>query len=496
MTESYSDRSYWNATCDAVGFPALSNDHEADVVIIGGGIVGITTARLLKDRGLRVAVVEARRVGREVTGRSTAKVTSQHRLIYQTLEQKFGRDHAALYADAQETGVRMIREFAERHSIDCDLERKSAYTFTTDPARVEEFEKEVSVARQVGLPATLVRHLDLPFAIAAAVGFSDQAQFHPTKYVSGLAQTLPGDGCSVFEASRVVDWSPQRVATDGGSITAKHVVMATHMPLGQTGLYYARAYPKAEPVIVARIRTVPADMYLSADQPSHSIRTHRQSDGTVYAIAAGNHFRPGYTDEEREAFADLESWLRQHFGAGDPEYRWVNEDYMSMDSAPFVGWSTGDDSYLVATGFGAWGISNGTAAGLILADLATERDNKWLPLFHAGRVKPVAGAGTFVKENAEVAANLLGGYLARKLKSFDELARGHAAILKIDGKNVAGFRDESGTLHAVSAACTHMGCVLGWNENDRTWDCPCHGSRFALDGAVLHGPAVKPLELR
>lgn len=494
MTDSLQDRTYWNATATAPEFPQLAGDVSVDIAIVGGGIVGVTTARMIKDIGQTVAVIEARRVGRQVTGKSTAKLTSQHNIIYQTLEQKFGEARARLYAEAQESAIREVRSLAARHGIDCDLESKSAYTYTCDDGAVAKIEKEVEVARRLGLPATLVRHTDLPFAVRAAIRFDDQAQFHPTKYLAGLAQTIPGDGCHVFEHSRAVDWEPTRVVTDHGSVRARHVVMATHLPLGQVGGYYAQAYPQAEPVIAARIGRVPDGMYINVEQPSHSIRTHRRDNGDVYGIVAGSHFKPGHTDDERKHFEDIERWLAEHFDAGPVEYRWVNEDYKPMDSAPFIGWSSsGGDGYLVATGFGAWGLSNGTAAGMILADLAAGKDNRWLELFDATRVKPIAGGLEFVKENAAVAAHLLSGYLSRRPKSFDELSPGDAAILKIDGKTVAAFKDEQGQVHAVSAVCTHMGCILGWNETDRSWDCPCHGSRFALDGEVIHGPATKAL---
>ncbi|MBV8686915.1 MAG: FAD-dependent oxidoreductase [Alphaproteobacteria bacterium] len=491
------DRSYWNATAgEGPAFPALAGDLEVDVAIVGGGIVGVTAARLLKDRGQRVALVEARRVGRQVTGKSTAKISSQHGILYQTLERKFGQDKARLYAEAQEAGIREIARLARQYGVDADIEPTPAFVYTNDESYVEQIEKEVEVARRLGLPASLTRDTGLPFEVLQAMRWENQAQFHPTRYVAGLAATLPGEGCHVFERSRVVDYDPNRVVTDAGSVRAGAVVMATHLPLGQVGLYYSLAYPMAEPVIAAPIRRVPPGMYKNAEQPGHSIRTHRRGD-QVYAIVAGSHYKPGHPDDELRYMADIERWLAAHFDAGPVEYRWINEDYSAMDSAPFIGWSShGGNGYLVATGFAAWGISNGTAAAMIIADLATGKENGWSAIFDAARIKPVAGAGEFVKENAEVAAHLVSGYLSRKPKSYDELAPGDAAIMKIDGDNVAAFKDEDGRVHAVSAVCTHMGCLVGWNATDRTWDCPCHGSRFELSGEVIHGPATKPLGSR
>ncbi|HEX8215918.1 MAG TPA: FAD-dependent oxidoreductase [Allosphingosinicella sp.] len=488
------NRTYWNETAEVPAFPRLSGDLDVDVAVIGGGIVGITTARFLKDQGLKVAVIEARRVGQQVTGKSTAKMSSQHGILYQTLESKFGEDKARLYAEAQETGIRRISELAAQYGIEADIETLPAYVWTDDESYVSKLEKEVELARRLGLPASIVRgEIGLPFEVLAAMRWDDQAQFHPVKYVAGLAATIPGDGSHVFEGSRAIDYETTRVVTDRGTVTARHVVMATHLPLGQVGLYYSMAHPHAEAVVAAPIERAPPGMYKNAETPDRSIRTHRHS-GKLYAIAAGNHFKPGHPDDEQESVRDIERWLAETFNAGPVEYRWVNEDYEAMDSAPYVGWSSkGGDGYLVATGFAAWGISNGTAAAMIIADLVAGRENPWLPVFDASRVKPVAGAKEFAKENLSVAAHLVSGYLSRKPKDYDELEPGHAAIMKVDGENVAAFKDERGKVHAVSAVCTHMGCLVGWNATDRTWDCPCHGSRFELSGEVIHGPATKPL---
>jgi glycine/D-amino acid oxidase-like deaminating enzyme/nitrite reductase/ring-hydroxylating ferredoxin subunit len=486
---------YWIDSCSPPEFPTLQADLTVDVAIIGGGIVGISAARFIKAQGMTVAVVEARRIGQGVSGKATAKVTSQHGITYQTLEQKFGEDRARLYAEAQEAGLKRIIELSHTHGFEADIEIKPAFVYTRDKRHVEDIEKEVDVARRLGLPATLTRDTGLPFDVLAAMRWDNQAQFHPVKYVSGLAATIPGDGSHVFENSPVIDWDPHRIATGRGTVRARRVVMATNLPLGQTGLYYATNYPMAEPVIAAPISRVPPAFYKNVEHPGHSIRTH-DFNGRTYAIAAGSHFKPGHDEDAQRYFADLEDWLTESFAADPIEYRWVNEDYSSMDGAPFVGWSSSntEESYLVATGFAAWGFTNGTAAGMMIADLVAGRDNPWLKLFDATRVKPLAGGTEFVKETASVAGHLIGGYVSRKPKSYDDLKSGDAGILKIDGENVAAFRDERGRVHAVSAACSHMGCLLGWNATDRTWDCLCHGSRFALTGEVLHGPAVSPLK--
>jgi glycine/D-amino acid oxidase-like deaminating enzyme/nitrite reductase/ring-hydroxylating ferredoxin subunit len=487
--------SYWNATAPAGDHPRLTGEIEVDVAIVGGGIVGVTLARALKDRGVSFALVEARRIGEEVTGKSTAKITSQHNIAYSVIARKFGEQGARHYAEANEAGLRMIVELAERHAIACNLERRPAITYTRDERHVAEIEKEAELAGRLGLPASLTRDTGLPFDVVAAMRWDDQAQFHPVRYVKGLAQTLAGGGGQIFEQSRVVDWAGDRIATDAGTVKARHVVMATHLPLGQTGFFYAETHPHMHPVIMGRAEAgrVPHGMYISVESPRHSVRGHRDDEGQDWIICTGPSFKHGHVDQEREGFAEIERFAAEHFGV-TADYRWTNEDYAPIDHAPFVGWSSrSTDAVLVATGFNAWGITTGTAAAMLLADLATGRDNPWLSLFDARRVKPIAGGPEFVKNNAEVAADLVGGYLARKPSDPEALAPGEAAVFKVDGDNVAAYRDPKGKLHAVSAVCTHMGCIVGWNETDRSWDCPCHGSRFGMDGDVIHGPAVEPL---
>lgn len=485
---------YWNDTARSTSvFPTVSGDLNVDVAIVGGGIVGITTARMLKDQGLTVAVVESQRVGRQATGKSTAKVTSQHGLLYQQLIKKYDQTQARRYADAQQSGLMLIRHLIEKYQIECDLETLPAYIYTTDPAHVSELEREATLARQLGLPASVTNVSGLPFGVQAALRFEGQAQIHPVNFVAQLAHTLPGDGSHVFEQSPVISWEPQSVVTTGGTITASHVILATQLPLGLTGGYYTKAFPHAEPVIAARVASELDGMYLSAGSPLRSIRTHRNAQGDVYLLAAGDSFKPGETTAQRESFQALEAWISEHFGPMTVTHRWINEDFSAMDSVPFVGRSS-RSGYLVATGFSGWGFTNGAAAAIMLRDIITGTRNDWQALFDADRINPVAGGTTFLKESAGVVSKLAKGYIkSSPVGSPDELAAGEAAVMQIDKKKVAAYRDETGTLHTLSAVCTHLGCVVGWNATDRTWDCPCHGSRFSLAGHVISGPAVKPL---
>ncbi len=494
-------RSFWTATAKETPptYPALRSDLQVDVAIVGGGIVGLTAAEMLRRAGRSVAVLEARRVGQQVTGRSTAKVTSQHGLIYDRLIRDFGEDGARIYGEANEQAIGRIEEFVAELDLDCDLARASAYVYAATPAELPQIQREVEAALRLGLPAAYVDQLPLPFATAGGIRFDGQAQFQPYDYTLGLARSVASAG-RIFEHTRVTaieDDEPCVVRTEAGAtVTAKDVIVATHIPIGKIGLFFAKAFPYAHPVIAARVNAdrILDGMFISAGLPSHSVRFARHG-GQNYVIAAGDSYKPGHTDEQSRAFADLDRFLQDAFGVTATEYRWTNEDFDAMDGVPFIGRSPGSGHQFVATGFNAWGITGGTVAGILLADLIAGQTNPWAELFNAGRAKPVAGGPSFLKENMHAAQHLMSErILKRRPDASGAIGPGEGAIIELDGKQVAVHRDTEGRLHAVSAICTHLGCVVGWNGVDRTWDCSCHGSRFGLDGSVIHGPAVSPLE--
>lgn len=492
---------FWTATASeaAPSYPRLSANLEVDVAIVGGGIVGLTAAELLKRTSRSVAVLEARRVGQQVTGRSTAKVTSQHGLIYDRLIRDFGEEEARIYGEANEQAIRRIEQLTIELRIACDFARAPAYVYAAKPEELPQIEREVEAARWLGLPAAYVDQLPLPFTIAGGIRFDDQAQFQPYDYTVGLARSVASGGM-IFEQTRVTaveDGDPCVVRTESGpTVTARDVIVATHLPIGKIGLFFAKAFPYAHPVVAARIDAsrIVDGMFISAGSPSRSVRFARHAEQT-YLVAAGDSYKPGHSDEQEQAFADLDRFLLEAFGLAASDYRWTNEDFNAMDGVPFIGRSPGSGHEFVATGFNAWGLTGGTAAAMLLTDLISGRENPWAELFNAGRAKPIAGGPSFLKENVHSARQLVSErLLKRRPDAAGTIGPGEGAIIDLGGEQVAVHRDTEGGLHAVSAICTHMGCVVGWNGVDRTWDCSCHGSRFGLDGSVIHGPAVSPLE--
>ena len=496
MPAAAQDRCYWTETARAApAHSPLQGDHGVDVAIIGGGIVGIVAARLLKDRGLTVAVVEAGRAGHGVTGRSTAKVTAQHSLFLQRIENQHGAEAARAYADANRAGVALIGELVRRHSLACDWEAADSYVYATTAESAEQLEAERAAAERAGLAMQIVGDAGLPYPIAAALRLADQAQFQPADFVAGIAATIPGEGSFVFEHSRVNDWDETRVGTDSGTVAARRVIMATHLPLGPVGKFYAHTHPHMHAVMAVPVDAAraPAGMYISAEEPKRSVRTHRGASGTVL-IVTGPRFKHGKPDEERAAFAELEAFARERFGWAGGGWRWSNEDYAPRDGLPYVGWAGAEGtSLLVATGFDAWGLSNGAAAAQALADLCEGRDNAWADCFAASR-HSLKGLGQLARDSAAVAGDLVGGRMRSHPDIGEAGALEEGMIVEAEGKKAGIYRDSGGALGAVSIACSHMGCPLGWNPVDRSWDCSCHGSRFAADGRVVHGPAIAPLE--
>lgn len=491
-------QSCWTGTAPDIDWPALPPRGIAvDVAVIGGGVVGLTTALLLARAGRSVAVIEALRIGRQVTGGSTAKVTTQHGLIYAQLARDFGEDGARVYAQANQAGFDWIAERAP--ALDCDFRRLPAYVWTEDAARLQALREEAQVARRLGLPAAFDDAAPLPFAVAGAVRFDDQAEFHPVKYCLGLAREIGALGGQIFEHTRVRDvaeTSPCRIDTERGAVTATDVVLATNLPILDRGGFFAKALPKRHLAVAAPVERPLDGMFISADSPSRSLRT-APADGGWLLVAVGEAFKTGHADTVAR-FAELEDWLRRRFAIGPVRFRWGNQDHYAVDRVPYVGALHPLTRRLwVATGFSAWGFTNGTAAAMMLADAILGRPSPWATLFHAQRIKPRVSGPELLRENAHVAAKWVKDRLSgAERPPLDRLAPGEGAIVRLGGEDVAAFRDESGVVHALSPVCTHMGCLVTWNAGERSWDCPCHGSRFAIDGTVLDGPAVRGLAPR
>ena len=493
---SNANTSYWIATSEADARSPLPGDAEADLVVVGGGITGLTAAVLAARGGAKVMVLEARRLAMGTTGNTTAKVTTLHGLIYSELEQRLGLESARAYADLNRIGLDQVRALATDLAIDCDLTEMDAVTYTEQADRRGDIEREVEIAMSLGFPASYTETVSLPYPVAGAVRFTGQALFHPRRYALGLAGAIEAAGGVVHEGTRVlgadVDGERVRVTTARGTVMADRVIVATLLPVVDRIGLFARTEPSRSYALSAAApgSTISA-MYLSADTPTRSVRPHPDPNGTRLIITGEEH-KTGQEPEPMQRFADLERYSRERLGA-EPEHRWSAQDYRSSDGLPFIGrLDPRSDRILGATGFRKWGMTNGTAAGVLLADRVLGREHPLASAFDTTRVRPIAGAPTFLKANANVAQRFIGDRLRTK-PTLAEVMPGEGAVIRLNGGDVAAYRAEDGTVSAVSARCTHLGCIVGFNGAERTWDCPCHGSRFDTDGRVIEGPATKRL---
>lgn len=491
--------SYWSRSAEAIAYPPLSADRSCDVAVLGGGIVGVSAALELSRAGAEVALLEARHLGAGATGYTTGKVSSLNGLIYADLEDSFGATVAGAYAAACEAGLAKIADNAERYGIECDLRRKPNFTYAESDEGRARILAEVEAARRAGLAAELVDEVEeLPFPIAAAVRVDDQAELHALRYLHGIAAAAAEEGCTIHERSRAVgvaQGDPCRVRTEAGTVvTADRVIVATHLPFLDRGLFFARTHPERSYALLAQLGDrVPAGMYLSNASPAHSLRAVPTPAGERLLVGGQSH-KAGHGDP-RERYAALERWAREQFDVVAIEHRWATHDHLPHDSLPFAGpLGPLGGRLLTVTGLRKWGLALGTAAAAIVGDLALGKANEWASTFDPRRFDPRRGAVSFTRQNADDGLHFLADRLAGRRRSGDDLGPGEGAIVSSGLAQRAAYRDPDGKLHLHSARCTHLGCIVKFNAAERTWDCPCHGSRFdATDGAVLEGPAVQPL---
>ncbi|MEV8593203.1 FAD-dependent oxidoreductase [Streptomyces sp. NPDC052012] len=505
MTENQQvSGSYWLETAPDGHHGALTADTDVDVAVIGAGIAGLCTARELARAGRSVAVLEAGRIAAGVTGHTTAKVTALHTLIYDKLRRTRGSEGARLYARSQSEAIEHTAGVVEELGIDCEWERRSACTYVRDPARADELRAEAEAAREAGLPASFVTDTGLPFPVAGAVEVTGQAQFHPRKYLLALAGDLLAHGGSIFEDTTVLgleEGSPCRVSTaTGATVTARDVVVATHYPVFDRALLFTRLSPRRELVVAGPIPADqdPGGMFITPEENTRSVRTAPYGDDPArrLLVVTGEHFTPG-TADTRAGFDRLAAWARAHFPDVELTHYWATQDNDPTDTVPLVGpLHQGARHVYVATGFAGWGMSGGMMAGLLLTAQITGERCEWSELYDPRRLLPaVREAPSFLKHQAQVAKHFVGDRL-HPSPPVEALPPGEGAVVRAEGGRLAVYRDDDGTLHAVSARCTHMGCLVAFNAAERAWECPCHGSRFDTDGKVIQGPATRPLERR
>ncbi|UII56473.1 FAD-dependent oxidoreductase [Cytobacillus spongiae] len=478
----------------------LIEDQTVDVTIVGGGITGITSAYLLAKEGLKVAIIEAGRILNGTTGHTTAKITAQHGLIYDELLQHFGKEKAKHYYQANSEALQFIRKTIEDSGIACDFSTEDAFLYSTSDENAKKIEKEYEAYQKLGIPGDLHKIIPISIEIKNALSMKEQAQFHPLKYLAHLVKCFTDMGGLIYEDTTAVDIEegkyPTVVMRNGKKVHSKQVIIASHFPFYDgMGLYYTRMHAERSYVVAVKTKTeYPGGMYVSVDQPTRSLR-YTPYNGEKLILISGDGHKTGQGVDTIKHYEALEAFGEEVFGIQEYPYRWSAQDLFTLDKIPYIGPIKKDkENILIATGYHKWGMTNGTAASLLMKDYILGKDNPYSSLFSPSReIKADPSVKEFIKQNVDVAGELLKGKFELVPKDPGDLETDEGAAVMINGKRAGAYKDQDNTLHIVDTTCTHLGCEVEWNHGDRTWDCPCHGSRFSYDGKVIEGPATKAL---
>lgn len=479
-----------------------------DAVVIGGGLAGVLTALRLAERGARVALFDARSVASRTTGHSTAKVTALHGSIYHRLVSGKNLETATRYGHANLRAVQDMRALIDELSIDCDAVTATALTCAEHDLRIVEQEFEAATA--CGLPVTWTVPTELPFPVVGAVTLEDQLRIDPVRLSRGLVSRLRTLGASVYEGIPITAVEEDRdgctIVGPGFSIRSAYAVLATHLPIVDPAMIAARSAPARSYVVAGHVADAPEGMYLAADEgwsirptgpttqpPKRRTASSRQAANTANLIIGGEGHDMIDGVDSTAPLERLERWAVERYGM-KVSHRWSAFDYQSVDGLPYVGrLAPGSHRRFVATAFGKWGMSTSLVAADVIADLIDGRDNPTAEILDATRILPTVGR-TMVKNGLKVAKRFVGDRAAAALHSSEErLAPGTGVVVRRGTSLVAMSCDMAGQTHVVGATCTHLGCIVSFNAGEQTWDCPCHGSRFTVDGQVLDGPAREPL---
>jgi len=489
----------------------LTHDTDADVCVIGAGIAGVTTAYLLAMEGRSVVLIDDGTPGCGQTGVTTAHLSAEIDDGYTEIVRLHGVDGARLACDSHQAAITRIETICTQEGIDADFHRVSGYLFLSPEHGEQILHEEMEAAQRAGLEVEQLRHAPVNgFNSGPCLHFPRQGQFHPLKYLNGLIEAFTRSGGRVYGGVRATTVTGGKLAlvetAAGPRIRSTAVVVATNVPFVDVFAIHTKQAPYYTYVIGARIPpdAVTPALYWDTHDPYHYVRVQRTSNAALggdnddvvdVLIVGGEDHKTAQASDTEERFGALEQWMRERFpSAAAVEFRWSGQVMETQDGLGFIGRNPLDaDNVYVATGDSGMGMTHGTIAGMLICDLIQGRNNPWAELYDPSRIR-VGAAGEFLKENLNVAAQYTSYITPGEVSSLDEITPATGAIVREGARKVAVFRDEAGEIHKVSAVCTHLGCIVGWNKAASTWDCPCHGSRFDAYGRVLNGPASKDLE--
>jgi glycine/D-amino acid oxidase-like deaminating enzyme/nitrite reductase/ring-hydroxylating ferredoxin subunit len=498
--------SVWAATADLPNYPPLNENKDIEVCVIGAGITGITTAYFLSKEGKKVIVVDDGPIAGGETGRTTAHITNVIDDRYHMIEYWHGEEGARLAADSQTTAINTIESIIQNEKIECDFSRIDGYLFFNPQDRDDELKKEADACRKAGLDLEIVDKAPFStFDSGTCLKFPGQAQFHILKYLAGLVKALERMGVKIFTGSHVnsiKDGNPATVKTkDGFNINAQDVVVATNSSISDYVATHAKQAPYRTYVIGAKIPkgAVPSGLYWDNEDPYHYIRLQKaeignDNDNYDILIIGGEDTKAGKEEFPDERYKSLENWAMERFPFIESiEYKWSGQVMEPMDGLSFTGKDPENEEHVyIATGDSGMGMTHATFSAILITDLIMGRENVWAKLYDPKR-KTLKAAGNFLKEGVDVAEAYISHLTPGEIDSIDEIPVDDGAIVRDGLSKQAVYRDKNGKIHKFSASCTHLKCILGWNPKEKTWECPCHGSRYDAMGNVLNGPALKNL---
>ena len=493
--------SIWRDTAETSDFECLSGNMACDVAIVGGGITGITAGYLLGKRGIKSAVLESLKIGGGTTGFSTGNLYCTVDEFLHSIKSRYDLDKVKHVWQSRQGAMNLIRGLVKEYDIDCELTQTPFFLFASEEKKVEKVEKEYEVAKAAGLNVSLHEQIDLPLKVKRAMRLEGQAQFNPMKYIKQLSKSIHGQLCTIYEGTKVLSYEREngvyKIKTGQGIVTAKHLIMATHSPKGVLGIH-TLLFPYREYAVAFDYKETytPGIFWAIDGENKHSIRNY-QNDSGNYLLVLGEKHKTGQEQNNLMNIERLKEFAGHNFSIGNLRYQWGAQHYRSSDGLATVGKPDKDAEVYIATALSTDGLVYAPMAAQIITDMIARRDNPYAETYSPYRHHPIQSAGQFIKENINVLAQYLKDFPGvADVKKAEDIKAGAGKIISHDGEKLAVYRDEERKLHVCSAVCTHMDCIVAWNEAERTWDCPCHGSRFSYDGTVLEGPAITDLPKR
>ena len=491
------NKSLWISSSEGDRYKKLDTDKRTKCLIVGEGLTGISTAYLLCKKGIPVMLVDADYIGYGATGRNTGKVCAQHSIIYSNIYNMYGAAKAREYYDANKDAIRLIEKIIEENNIECNYEKVPSYIFTQSEKESDKLLEEFNICKEIGIDCEFTMEIPLPLDIKGAIKFNIGGQFNPKKYVDALARKVEELGGEIYEKTpmKSLDIEDDLIVVnslDGYIIKAEKLIIASHVPFYDgLSFYFTRLKPERSYIVAGEYnKDFPKATFINAEDPTRSLRVYEDGERRLLLVGGESHKVAHKND--KDYYGLLKEYGSEVFGVDKYLFEWSTQDYITPDGIPYIGYlNTIRDNILVATGFAKWGMTNGTAAAMMLSDIYTEGRSKYSNTFTPSRTEGYF-TSNFFKENLDVGVQYISGKL--RIASKDMPDRGDAKIATIDKKKFGVYRDDNDVFHIVDIMCTHLGCELKWNPLEKSWDCPCHGSRFNFEGDILEGPATIPLK--